>query len=245
MYWNVIDEHRFDVLEKLVNTISLNDYYMAGGTALALQTGIRESFDFDFFVKHPFDVDGLINELETIGEIKVTNSRTEGTLHCLIDDVQITFLKYEYPLLKPLVQADKVNKLFLANIEDIAAMKLIAISQRGSKKDFFDLYCICNKCNIELQDVFNSLSLKYKENRFNSNHILMSLTYFADAEAQTLPRVFENHKWEDVKDFFSSSNIKAERPSIRQVLEEKKASATSNNARQSEPTISKSDYTLT
>ena len=105
--------------------------------------------------------------------------------------------------------------------------------------------CICNKCNIELQDVFNSLSLKYKENRFNSNHILMSLTYFADAEAQTLPRVFENHKWEDVKDFFSSSNIKAERPSVRQALEDKRANATSNDARSSAPIQNKSDYTLT
>ena len=51
MFWNVIDENRYHILKKIMKNISLKNYYLAGGTALALQTGIRESFDFDFFVQ--------------------------------------------------------------------------------------------------------------------------------------------------------------------------------------------------
>ena len=63
MYWNVIDKDRFNLLKKVVDNIKLENYYLAGGTALALQTGIRESFDFDFFVRNEFDEQYLIDEI--------------------------------------------------------------------------------------------------------------------------------------------------------------------------------------
>lgn len=78
-------------LEKIIQKISLDKYYLAGGTALALQTGIRESFDFDFFVQTEFDENILIQELEGIGKLEVTTCR-KGTVHAILENVKITFL---------------------------------------------------------------------------------------------------------------------------------------------------------
>ncbi len=66
MYYNTIDEKRKQILEKIVKVVSIENYYMAGGTSLSLQCGNRLSYDFDFFVQNNFDLDELILEMETI-----------------------------------------------------------------------------------------------------------------------------------------------------------------------------------
>lgn len=75
MYYNTIDEKRRKVLENIVKNIELNDYYMAGGTALSLQCGNRISYDFDFFVREKFNVDEIKKRLEKLGEIKIIYSK--------------------------------------------------------------------------------------------------------------------------------------------------------------------------
>ena len=110
MYWNVIDENRKNVLKKVTDTINLNKYYMAGGTALALQIGIRESFDFDFFVQEEFDTDLLVKTLENLGDLKI-NYISKGTLHCILDKVQLTFLYFPNPLIDKLIRVDGFKNL--------------------------------------------------------------------------------------------------------------------------------------
>ncbi len=68
MYWNIFDKNRYDLLKKISETISINDYYMIGGTALSLQLGLRESYDFDFCVKNEINNEMLLNELRSIGK---------------------------------------------------------------------------------------------------------------------------------------------------------------------------------
>lgn len=201
MYWNVIDQNRKNVLKKVTDNISISKYYMAGGTALALQNGTRESFDFDFFVQEEFDTKILLNELEKLGNVKVTYMSND-TLHCILDEVQLTFLYFTNPLIKELLKADNYNNLYLASIIDIATMKLIAISQRGTKKDFFDLYNICTKYNYSLKDIFNFLEVKYSKDKLNYFHILKSVVYFEDAEDEVLPKTYIEYNWEDIKSFF-------------------------------------------
>lgn len=201
MYWNVIDQNRKNVLKKVTDNISISKYYMAGGTALALQNGTRESFDFDFFVQEEFDTKILLNELEKLGNVKVTYMSND-TLHCILDEVQLTFLYFTNPLIKDLLKADNYNNLYLASIIDIATMRLIAISQRGTKKDFFDLYNICTKYNYSLKDIFNFLEVKYSKDKLNYFHILKSVVYFEDAEDEVLPKTYIEYNWEDIKSFF-------------------------------------------
>ena len=81
-------------------------------------------------------------------------------------------------------------------------MKLIAISQRGTKKDFFDLYYICNNFNITITDILKMLKEKYDENKVNYAHIIQSLAYFEDAEDENLPKVFIDYDWEKIKEYY-------------------------------------------
>lgn len=84
--------------------------------------------------------------------------------------------------------------------EDIAVMKVIAISQRGKKRDFFDLYWLCNNgqnLDIILDRVFRQYAVKQ-----NLAHLLKSLVYFNDAEDDPMPKVFFNATWAEVKKYF-------------------------------------------
>jgi len=85
---------------------------------------------------------------------------------------------------------------------DVAVMKIIAISQRGKKRDFFDLYW-CAK-NIEsLQAIIERLPAQYPSVAHNYHHILKSLVYFEDAESDPDPVIFFKADWKEVKNFFS------------------------------------------
>ena len=201
MYWEVIDKNRYNILKKVIEKISLENYYLVGGTALALQTGIRESFDFDFFVQIEFDENLLIQELEEIGKLEVTVCR-KGTVHAILNGVQLTFLYFKNNLVADKIEVENVKGLYLASIKDIAIMKLIAISQRGTKKDFFDLYYICNNFNITITDILKMLKEKYDENKVNYAHIIQSLAYFEDAEDENLPKVFIDYNWEKIKEYY-------------------------------------------
>ena len=201
MYWEVIDKNRYNILKKVIEKISLENYYLAGGTALALQTGIIESFDFDFFIQTEFDENLLIQELEEIGKLEVTVCR-KGTVHAILNGVQLTFLYFKNNLVADKIEVENVKGLYLASIKDIAIMKLIAISQRGTKKDFFDLYYICNNFNITITDILKMLKEKYDENKVNYAHIIQSLAYFEDAEDENLPKVFIDYNWEKIKEYY-------------------------------------------
>lgn len=201
MYWKVIDENRKQILKKILDIIELKKFYMAGGTALALQNGTRESFDFDFFVQEQFDTNLLLEDLKKIGETKVTFI-SNTTLHCILENVKLTFLYFPNKLIDKTIKVENFKNLYLASIKDIAAMKLIAISQRGAKKDFFDLYSICKEYNYSINDILKLLDIKYESNHLNYFHIIKSIIYFNDAEDEILPKVFIEYSWEKIKNFY-------------------------------------------
>lgn len=104
-------------------------FYLAGGTALALQLGHRKSNVLDLFAPKPFDIERLSWRVVALGgRVRVAE---QGTLHATIDGVKASFFYYPYGLLKPFVRYRGLN---IAAIEDIACMKVIAIAQRGEKK---------------------------------------------------------------------------------------------------------------
>ena len=201
MYWKIIDSNRYNVLKKIIENINLKEYYLAGGTALALQTGIRNSYDFDFFVQDNFDENLLVDELNKLGNLQVNTCR-EGTVHAILDNVKLTFLYFPNKLLEPKIELQEIKGLYIASIKDIAIMKLIAISQRGTKKDFFDLYYICNNFDISIKEILELLDKKYEKNKINYIHIIQSLSYFEDAEDEELPETYINCNWNDIKKFY-------------------------------------------
>lgn len=200
MYWNIIDENRYHLLKNITNTISIPEYYMIGGTALSLQMGLRESFDFDFCVPSQFNNELLLEELNKIGEVKVKQNQ-KGTCDVVINGVQVSFFYYPNKVIGEFVTAPEIPKLKTANILDIAIMKIVAIGGRGAKKDFFDLYNIINRCKITKEELAEGLIQKCGD-KTNYSNIIMGLSYFEDAEQEILPKTFVEYNWEGIKKFF-------------------------------------------
>lgn len=200
MYWNIIDKDRYKLLKDLTETVTIPEYYMIGGTALSLQMGLRESFDFDFCVPAQFNNELLLEELGKIGEVKVKQNQS-GTCDVILNGVQVSFFYYPNKIINELVKPQEMPKLRMASILDIAIMKIVAIGGRGAKKDFFDLYNIINKCKISIKELADGL-IKKCGNETNYVNIIMGLSYFEDAEQEILPKTFVEYNWEEIKEFF-------------------------------------------
>lgn len=200
MYWNIFDKNRYELLKKISEVVSIDDYYMIGGTALSLQLGLRESYDFDFCVKNEFNNEILLNELKSIGNVEVIQNQ-KGTCDVLLNGVQVSFFYYPNKVLKDFTKAEEMPNLKMASVLDIAVMKVVAIGGRGAKKDFFDLYNIIEKCNITVKELVNGLKQKCGNN-INYVNIIMGLSYFEDAEDEILPNAFVDYNWENIKEFF-------------------------------------------
>lgn len=192
MYQQTLYPETKQVLEKLKAVSLISNFYLAGGTGLALQLGHRKSVDLDFFIKIFPKRDLLLQRISHLNP-KVMQEE-KGTLDMTIDNVKVSFLQYQYPLLEELVEFEAIK---IASITDIGCMKLSAISSRGTKKDFVDLYFILQKYSLsELIDKFNE---KYKGVHFQKLHILKSITYFSDAENDPNPDYTQEIAWGDVK----------------------------------------------
>jgi hypothetical protein len=176
---------------------ALKGWTLAGGTGLALRLGHRVSEDFDFFRNSNFDPHGLHALLKAVGSYE-TLQEAGHTLTVLVAKVKLSFFQVADPFL---FKAAPCRFFDLADLRDIALMKLLAISSRGSRKDFVDLHTIL-RSGPALQDYFKLLPRKYGAGRVNAYHILRSLTYFEDAEREPLPRMLEPFNWKECKDFF-------------------------------------------
>jgi Nucleotidyl transferase AbiEii toxin, Type IV TA system len=168
-------------------------FYLAGGTALALHLGHRQSVDFDFFLPEEMNTHEIIENLRTLGTFELFH-QSHHTLHGLLEQVRISFFTYQYPLLEEL---HPYLNLAIADLLDIALMKLEAIAGRGNKKDFIDLYFLLPY--FSLTELFAQYPLKYGKPLNNHYHLLKSLVYFKDAELQPMPVMLVNLSWERVK----------------------------------------------
>ena len=126
-------------LALLGNSGILKDAYLAGGTALALQLGHRISADFDFFTTKKFVPKVFSRKLSKLGSFKEEQA-DKGTVLGKFSGINFSLFIYKYPLI---AIPSKYLSLSIADIRDIAAMKIDAIATRGAKRDFIDLYFIC------------------------------------------------------------------------------------------------------
>lgn len=175
----------------------MNDAYLAGGTACALQLGHRISVDLDFFTTKEFDAQEFLRSLKTIGSFKL-EKQAWGTILGTLDGVKFSIFVYKYPVLFSFKSLLNVNIL---DVRDIAAMKIDAISTRGIRRDFIDLYFICQE-GVSLREILSFYDRKYGTLASNIVHIQKSLVYFMDAEAAAMPRMLKKVNWDDVKKYF-------------------------------------------
>lgn len=178
----------------------LKGTYLAGGTALALQIGHRVSIDFDFFTNKKFNGQLLLQKLVVLPVNFKLERSEEGTILGYVDETRFSLFFYSYPLLGELQSFSNIN---LASIKDIAPMKIAAISDRGTRRDFIDLYFILAVEKIySLEEVLDFYDDKFSLLYQNKLHILKALTYFEDAENEHMPKMIKNVKWAEIKTFF-------------------------------------------
>lgn len=184
----------FDCLSKLE---WLKDFYLAGGTALALQIAHRQSIDFDFFTEKEFDTRRIKNKLISFGNFELF-SESEQILDGRISSIRISFFNFVYPLIK---QTKSFCHMRIISREDIAAMKLAAISSRGSRKDFIDFYFLLKE--FSLSEIVGFFEKKYGKNKENLYCALKGLIYFNDAERHPMPNMLKSVSWKEIKKYLT------------------------------------------
>ena len=194
MHPKVLSKPAWKLVRSLVEAGLTKPWTLAGGTALALQMGHRYSEDLDFFRAESFSTERLLTPLAAIGEVHI-HDRSTDMLHLALNGLRLSFLNAEAPLLFP---GTPYRGITVADPRDIAVMKLIAIGGRGSRKDFVDLYFIL-RGGASLEDVFALVRRRFERIDYNTYHLLKSLVYFRDAEAEPMPEMLRKVSWEQVK----------------------------------------------
>ena len=193
MHPESIDKKTKRVLEKIAQTSIAKDFYLAGGTALAIQIGHRISIDLDWFSFKKFSNSKLKESLADTGKFRLIGE-SEGTVHGILDGVKVSAFHYGYKTIFP--KFDYLG-IGLADIRDIGAMKIDAVSSRGSRKDFIDLFFLLKK--YSMSELIAFFEKKYLTVEFNKLHILKSLTFFDDADREPMPIMLKNITWSKVK----------------------------------------------
>ena len=187
-----IEPNTLGLLKILMARPYLDKFFLVGGTALALQMGHRKSIDLDLFTLEDFDQDFLLKQLQEEFNVDV-RVQSPSIFITEINNIKVDFVRHRYPLQYPLHLIEGVR---MPDIKDIAPMKLDAVTKRGSKKDFYDIYYLLQQMALpELLDLYNN---KFKLSTMF--HIVKSLTYFDDAEIDSQPFIFDKKiTWLKVK----------------------------------------------
>ena len=178
----------------------LPDWFLAGGTALALQIGHRSSEDLDFFtLKKDFDIAAMENLISKHGDWKRTLAR-QATLWGNFKNAKISFISYRF--YKPSAARLQCDNIHLLLPDDIMAMKILAISQRGKKRDFVDMYWYCAISGASIAETIRRAIAQFPGRKHNVPHLIKSLTYFEDAESDPMPQLFIKVDWKEIKAYF-------------------------------------------
>lgn len=169
-------------------------FYLAGGTAVALRFGHRRSEDFDWFAPALPRPDSLLSDLQAQG-LPLQDTQIEaGTIISWLEGVKISFFEYRYPLLDSLDQWPEYDT-DIASPRDLGAMKLLAIAQRGSRRDFIDVY------ELLQSGVVLGCMLQDFRDKFTADPVsaLRGLTYFDDAETEPMPDMLKPLDWRELR----------------------------------------------
>ena len=175
-------------------------WYLAGGTALSLQMGHRKSFDLDFFTgENNFDEKQLMARFADNKDWQ-TEVEDTNTVYGQLLQSKVSFIAYPFfvPKQEPLWH----GSVRVLHKIDIGVMKIVAVSQRGRKRDFFDLYW-CAKNLEPLEEIIKRLPAQYPSVAHNYHHILKAMVYFEDAESDPEPEIFFKASWKEIKLFFN------------------------------------------
>jgi predicted nucleotidyltransferase component of viral defense system len=203
MFPGTLPDNAQDSLALLGKQDFFKSTYLAGGSSLALQLGHRRSVDFDFFTNKTFELVDVKNILNSIGKY-TGQHEAPRTIVGKFNKAKFSLFYYPYKLVEKTTIYQGIN---LASFADIAAMKLVAITDRGTKKDYIDLYFLTKKC-FPIEKMFDFYDKKYHNFEVNKVTLLKALQYFDDADGSEMPEMIEKVDWEEVKKFFEKETVR-------------------------------------
>ncbi len=196
MHDEILTPRQRSVLRPLAAAATSAGLYLAGGTAIALHLGHRRSDDFDWFSDGaPIDIAALTDLLRASLAFQV-DVIDEGTLVGTSDGVRVACYAYRYSRLED-TTAVQQWALRLAGVRDLAAMKLLAIAQRGSRKDFIDVHALLEH-GITMSQMLDDYQQKFRTS--GRMPVLRGLVYFDDAEAEPIPEMLQPFTWDVLRD---------------------------------------------
>lgn len=190
IHFEILNSKQKKLLEKL--SFLGKSFYLAGGTALSLYFNHRTSLDFDFYTKKKFKKQGIYDLLRNNLDEKdiVVTVLEDNTFAGVISGVNVSFFYYRYPLLEPIY---KIDGVYLSSLEDISAMKIVAVIQRPAKRDYVDLYYLLKRFSVK--ELFDFCKKKYIN--FNPYLAIRAMVYFEDIEKESLEKrgikIFDQH----------------------------------------------------
>lgn len=186
---------QLEALRTVGPALERRGFYLAGGTALALRLGHRISVDLDWFREADFDPLALAGDLRREGLPIAVADTAPGTLHASLGPLRLSLFRYAYPNLAAPETAPEVG-CRLAALEDLVAMKLAAVAQRGARKDFHDIAAILTT-GLGLSDQVELYRRKFDVS--DVGHLLSALCYFDDAEGEPEPTLLAGPNWQALK----------------------------------------------
>lgn len=198
LHLETVSQELIAILHQLMQAAELNDFCLVGGTALALRFGHRRSIDIDLFTDRPFDANSLAQRLERKFGLQQTVTESNTVLG-QIRSIKTDFIAHQYPLIGA---TEIIDGIRLLSLQDIAAMKLNAIANRGSKKDFWDYAQLLKR--FDREELLSFFLQKYPNaSRWNLDK---SLAYFDDAENEPDPIDLTGQTWAQVKNAILENN---------------------------------------
>ncbi len=189
---NVLDQKGWQVLAAIGKTSLSGDFYLAGGTGLALQLGHRKSYDLDFFRKDLVEeiplsrIEEIIHREFRLGEARLVQREIDQMTWNILG-TKITFLAYPFSLLEPcatVVGMDEGKRgVSLATAREIALMKAYAIGRRATFRDYVDMYFILRLGVTSLEYILKHAPNKFVfrgEKLFSPRLFLEQLVYTKD-----------------------------------------------------------------
>lgn len=209
-YWEAVTPATRSAFQKSADLPFIKQFYLAGGTGLALHLGHRFSVDLDFFSA---DADAVGGDTRSIlraafddATFAITHDK-DATFVAEWRGVGVSFFRLNlYPLVQTPILLDGIP---VATIEEIGAMKLAAIIDRGTRKDLVDLYFILKQ--IPITRLFQVAATKYARVRTFAVSAVRALAYFDDAEALPMPRMIDKISWSTMKRFLERQALQAGR----------------------------------
>ena len=192
LYKETIEPKTLELLIDLQKEPLLSTFNLVGGTALALHLGHRKSIDLDFFTSESFDLEEIKMMLIKKYDFKVSYSRSQ-TLKGFINGVKVDFIKFDYPHLH---NCDIIDEVRIESIPDIIAMKLLSITDNGSRiKDFIDIAYLSSWFSLEQM-------LQFFIRKVTNSNIMMpikALTYFDDIDFnESIVMLYNDFDWDKI-----------------------------------------------